>query len=314
MEDVLEITSTIQEVRQQLPKLQKTNPVQHSIINSSLHNMKCTFDDCRGLFNENLIDLYKLGFKNEENVRKFYETVVYTGFLTFYNTYLKVIDDFGESSILLPFGEFHRILDEYGLITGPLDRYTGKVPPHVVQAIKDANEKWPSYVGELYAIREINLQRNDQETLHIMQRVNKFPFHRDPKEHEYGGASSEDNKEFGDFYGINVWCQVKDWKSERLPSHLFIAAPTQKMEPLKIIKVEPRTSDPLVCSFVPNIGVVVHTSWGPEGKDVVLNLYRLLSKILKQLMDNEIIQTIFADCDYESYKPSKTPFGFIPVE
>ena len=314
MESVLEIENEIEEVRNQLPKLQKTNPVQHSIINSSLQSMKHTFDDCRGLFNENLIDLYKLGFKNEEDVGKFYETVVYTGFLTFYDTYLKVIQDFGETSILLPFSSFHRILDEYGLISGPLDRYNGKVPSHVIQTIKDANGKWPSYVGELYAIRKIILSPDDGKTLEILEKVNKFPFYHEPQESRNEDASSEDRHEFSEFYGIDAWRRLEGWESEKLPGHLFIAAPVQKMIPLEVIKVEPRTSDPLVCSFVPKVGAIVHASWGPEGKDVVLNLYRLLSKILKQLMNHEIIKTIYSDCEYENYKPSKTPFGFIPVE
>lgn len=310
METVFEIKNVVANVEKELPTLKTVNPVQHDIIQGSLQNIQRVFGCCQGLFDENLINLYKLGFKNEKRVKAFYESVVYTGFLTFYDTYTKVIEDFGESSILLPFGQFTRILDDYGLISGPLDNYTGEIPNHVVNAILDANNKWPSYLGSLHAIRKVSL--NDGYDL-LEKNINRFPFYSGKKEYAYHGysVSCDSIEKFCEFYGKSSISAVETWETEEIDGHLFIAAPVPDMEPVKKIEVLPQQKkDPLVCSFVPYVGIVVHTSWGPEGKDVVLNLYKLLSKILAKIGENEIIHTIFDECNYEIYKPSKMPFSF----
>lgn len=131
--------------------------------------------------------------------------------------------------------------------------------------------------------------------------INKFPFYRKFTNHN----------DFCDFYGVKHSTFIDGCECEELDSHLFIAAPAHEMRPLEITKTVPRkTSDPLVCSFIPHIGIIVHTSWGPEGKDIVLTLYRKLSQILKMISENEIIQTIFNNRKFKDYKPSKMAFDF----
>lgn len=291
------LSKTVKEVEVQLPVLNAVNPIQSTIIGDTLNRIKSLSPEYCALSYNDLIAKYKLGFKNEQSVK-----LVYNGFFTFFNTYLKVIEDFGESTILIPFGLFNKILDEYGLISGPFDRYTGEVPHHVVQAIIDANNHCPSYVSKLYAIRKLTYEyRNRDYVIDILKVVNKFPFYRKFTNYE----------DFGDFYGVKHSVFIDGCEGEELDSHLFIAAPAHEMTPLAITEtVTSRTIDPLVCSFIPHIGIIVHTSWGPEGKDIVLTLYRKLSQILKMISENEIIQTIFNNCEFEDYKPSKMAFDF----
>ena len=305
-----EIKQTIKEIKDQLPALKAVNPIQSTIIEGSLYNKENGFANCCALFDENLITKYKLGFKNEESVKMFYKSVVYTGFLTFYDTYMKVIEDFGESTILIPFGQFTRILDKYGLISGPFDRYKGSVPDHVLNAIKEADETHCGYVSSLQPIRELKLSGGN-DFRDLMRKINIFPFFHAPHWRRSDYIDSKDREEFYDFYMYHGYSYLDSWESDSLGGHLFIAAPISDMIPLKIIKVLPQQKeDPLVCSFVPHVGIIVHTSWGPEGKDVILNLYRMLSNILKKIGENGIIQTIFDDCNYSAYNPSKTPFNF----
>ncbi len=292
-----QIQQTVKEVEVQLPVLNAVNPIQSTIIGNTLSRIKSLSAEYCALSYNDLIAKYKLGFKNEQRGK-----LVYNGFFTFFSTYLKVIEDFGESTILIPFGLFNKILDEYGLISGPFDRYTGEVPHHVIQAIIDANNHCPSYVSKLYAIRELTYKsRNERYVIDLLKVVNKFPFYR-----KFTYSS-----DFNDFYGVRHLVLINGCESEELDSHLFIAAPAHEMIPLEITETVPRkTSDPLVCSFIPHIGIIVHTSWGPEGKDIVLTLYRKLSQILKKISENEIIQTIFNNCEFEDYKPSKMAFYF----
>lgn len=307
-----QIQQTAKEVEVQLPVLKAVNPIQSTIIGGTLSKIESISQKCYALFDENMITKYKLGFKNERSVAEFYKSVVYNGFLTFFSTYLKIIKDFGESTILIPFGLFNKILDEYGLISGSLGRYTGEVPHHVTQAIIDANNYCPSYVSKLCAISGLTFRVgcSDSDKNEAMEVINKFPFYRKFIDYKDVFDRIDQSNAFEKFYDGKSY-YIDRWENEEQTSHLFIAAPAHEMIPLEITKTVPRkTSDPLVCSFIPHIGIIVHTSWGPEGKDIVLTLYRKLSQILKMISENEIIQTIFNNCEFEDYKPSKMAFDF----
>ena len=312
MENAPEIRKSVNIVQEKLPELEVCNPIQHDIIKYALQNMGYMFNNCQNLFDEKLVKLYHVGFKNEKNVKKLYETIVYTGILTFYDTYLKVIEDFGENTILITFSDFLNILDNYELVSGPLESYTGEVPDHVIDAILNANSKYISYVSPyLDFISEILDVREDGAD-YINKKVSKFPFFHNPREKCHinsNHASFRDCDEFQKFFDLKSKYGMHGWKCTKTNSHLFIAAPANEMKTLKF-KVTPKTSDPLVCSLVPNVGIIVHASWGPEGNDIVLNLYRLLSSILKNIRENGIIASVFSDDECKKYLPSKEFFDF----
>jgi len=310
MENALEIRKSVNIVQEKLPELEVCNPIQHDIIKYALQNMGYMFNNCQNLFDEKLVKLYHVGFKNEKNVKKFYETIVYTGILTFYDTYLKVIEDFGENTILITFSDFLNILDNYKLVSGPLESYTGEVPDHVIDAILNANSKIPSYVRRnLDFISKMVFRYSDSSDINPLKaRVAKFPFFRNQTPHD-----SFANDEFFKFFNLTRTSTcLESWECKQTNSHLFVAAPKDEMETRTVFKQsQPRLQkDPLVCSLAPNVGIIVHASWGPEGNDIVLNLYRLLSSILKNIRENGIITSVFSDDEYKKYQPSKEFFDF----
>ena len=225
----------------------------------------------------------------------------YVEYLNRFKAFLKeMFELFGHHTLLVRFDDFEYILNKYNLTCGPLCAYTGAIPEENIQDIEKVTqlisiakdyefEKTRSSVGtiteewnilrstrldgprkiykyprlaedikDLHVIKEISSGYYTEEAIRL---ISRFPFKIDGK------------NELA--CGVPYNSRAISYNSEI--TRLFIAAPNNQMaNALKVVS-NIRTEDPFICSYTP-YGVMIHTSWGEESEDVILQKYKELIK------------------------------------
>lgn len=200
----------------------------------------------------------------------------------------EMLEVFGHNTLLITFKDFEKILRKYNLTCGLLEHYTGAIPEKNIVELELAIKNLQKASGEHFTGRGIsnfqydypNLAKNIWN-LHYIKEVNRqevslkeqlriqlFPFYKKVV-HNYNtyGLIPAINREIDDSYiGEGETC------------NLFIVAPyTEMMNGVKFTNFV-RSRDPFICSYTP-FGIMIHTAWGEEAEDEILDKYKALFQV-----------------------------------
>lgn len=253
-------------------------------------------------------ELESLGFSNSRNVReksrfnKTVQTVLQS--IQFIN---QIKSYFGEDTLVIKEEDMMYLIDKYDLVCGPFGEYLGHIPPEKICRIKEARNKinlfrtGGYYSGnyneydELYKhyrsnrliyLKSIHYNgdiikiKNDSISIDLVRkRVLRFGMFLVPDDdvHIYnniGGVRDQGRNYIEDTLGLlKGSITIGDIDLTHEKQHLFICAPSKDMDvdfSSKVVKYP----DPLICSLGINNSVVVHTMWGPESEDSILDKYK----------------------------------------
>lgn len=169
-------------------------------------------------------------------------------------------EHFGNHTLLVSYSDFEYILNKYGLVCGLLEHYTGVIPQENIVELEYAKSKLTSInnmtlkygIIPIRYIKEISTSKAIPNKKGIM----RFPF------------AAKDiviaNNILYDSFELKL-------SPETL---FFIAAPEKDMD-IRINMfefVKPIPEDPFICTLT-KYGVMIHTKWGEEAEDKVLNKY-----------------------------------------
>ena len=214
------------------------------------------------------------------------------------------------SSYLISFDQFYGVLERYGLAVNKINSYTGIIPQrniNEIQMVRGAIDKDGETCKRVLNLYEINEERDSNSTknYYFIREV----CHRDK---DYKKLAEKIKKiisakgriiryqyPYGSYYeasSVNLWDAViyNDWIGDhetRRPDDisfgitkldykdLMIAAPENCFsEKFRVTQVP---VDPIVFQYCP-YGVIVHSVWGEEADDKVLEEYKTLNqKILE---------------------------------
>lgn len=203
----------------------------------------------------------------------------------------EAIDKFGEQIILVSYESFLKLLQKYGLVCGEFENFMGTIPEDNLKTIKKSKRLLDSgaisnSLIEHLIVRSIFVNDRDlndegaQENLNILS---CFPFLLKDKLFSEAYAKvvrpnydseSVYHKIFGSFSG-NIWVRAVSKK-------LYIVAPSKDMKSIVEITTRVIPEDPFVITLT-KYGVLIHTMWGVESKDAILDRYKELIEKLVEL-------------------------------
>lgn len=169
-------------------------------------------------------------------------------------------EHFGNHTLLVSYSDFEYILNKYGLVCGLLEHYTGVIPQENIIDLEYAKSKLNSIedttlkdgITPVKYIEEINTSGAISNKKGIM----RFPF-------------AADNVVIAN----NTLYESSELRLSPQTS-FFIAAPEKDMD-IRINMfefVKPVPKDPFICSLT-KYGIMIHTKWGEEAEDKVLDKY-----------------------------------------
>ena len=253
-------------------------------------------------------ELESLGFSNSRNVReksrfnKTVQTVLQS--IQFIN---QIKSYFGEDTLVIKEEDMMYLIDKYDLVCGPFGKYLGHIPPEKICRIKEARNKinlfrtggyysgnyneydelykhYRSnrliYLKSIHYYGDIVKIKNDSIRIDLVrERILRFGMFLVPDDnvHTYnniGGVREQGINYIEDTLGLlKGSINIGDIDLTHEKQHLFICAPSKDMDvdfSSKVVKYP----DPLICSLGINNSVVVHTMWGPESEDSILDKYK----------------------------------------
>ena len=253
---------------------------------------------------------FDLGFTSAQNVVSWDAINKRSDCDTFVKYYMKVLDVYGKDAILVTQKEFVQIVEKYDLVCGQFCDYTGIVPDTQITKIEEAMSRLkkghkmginPYYLS---CLCDINLKKFSEKEYYDILR---FPFYKENFE------TIENEKRWE--YIMNI---VKErhkvsnidtiWSigfSGKI-TNLFIASPAKDMgmkskmekakerskaEAEKRAKKEEeiRQRDPLICTWIPNVGVIVHTAWGVEASDELIQKRTIVNEFITKIINDYIM-------------------------
>lgn len=210
----------------------------------------------------------------------------------------EMLEVFGHNTLLIRFEDFEQIVKKYNLTCGCLEDYTGVIPEKNLKELEEAKRNlkkvkdfkldvpskyipvfldldiYKSYdypylsknIRDLLKVEEVDLDIVDKQKAKTYK---IFPF-TDAKEYKskgWGNFSRERET------GIKV--------SSNIPTNLFIVAPYKDMKNGVKFSHFVKSEDPFICSYTP-FGIMVHTAWGEEAEDEVLEKYYKQLNLMEQ--------------------------------
>lgn len=223
------------------------------------------------------------------------------------------IKEFGSifpSSYLISFDQFYDILKKYKLTVGRIHNYTGIIPQKNIEEIseikrrietnrvkcsgvlnyytrhKDRNDSYNRY----YFVKEIRVRDSDYKKLaESLEKVlsGKGYLVKCPYGYDYGVS----NIGIKDASYSNDWINEEEYRTRRSDdifmnadkldyADLLIAAPENNFS--KKFKITQVPVDPIVFQCCP-YGVIIHSVWGEEADDKVLEEYKTLNRKILEL-------------------------------
>ena len=256
-----------------------------------------------GLGNSENAKLLKAKIKELENKRensKFGQEVF---------EFIKELGSIFPNSYLISFDQFYDILKKYKLTVGRICNYTGIIPQKNIEEISEVKRKieanreiclevlnyYTRYndrnsFNRFYYIKEINVRDSDYKKLaKSLKKVlqGKGFIIRYPYGSNYG-VSTIDLK---DAIYNNRWIDEEEYRTGRSDdiflrvskldhTDLLIAAPENSFS--EKFKITQMPVDPIVFQCCP-YGVIVHSVWGEEADDKVLEEYKMLNQKILEL-------------------------------
>lgn len=210
----------------------------------------------------------------------------------FFQFIKEMLEVFGHNTLLVRFDDFEQIIKKYNLTCGCLEDYTGVIPEKNLKELEEAKENlkkakkfdykdysprfyvplfyhddlryknlhYPSLyknICDLRRVKEIDTDHVDSATI---KRLKVFPF---ISTIEYSDSDIIMDKFKQRRRGIKL--------SEN-KTNLFIVAPYKDMKNGIKFRHFVKAEDPFICSYTP-FGIMIHTAWGEEAEDEVLNKY-----------------------------------------
>lgn len=258
---------------------------------------------------------YDLGFINSQNCKTWDSIILKKNRKEFVNCYAKVIETYGWDAVLVSQQEFINLVEKYQLVCGPFGFYTGDVPVSQLDKISYAesrlksgkeNKIHPYEIAYIYDLAFESIQDFDQN---LYYDILKFPFCDRSVHINKTGFECLDN------LGFDV-DPIEDIYTD-LNKNLFIAAPAENMkyftrldreldrlemeeekrrleeerrkqegeERLRREEEKRRREDPLICTWVPGIGVIIHTAWGTEADDELLQQCHVVNNFIMAMIE-----------------------------
>ena len=181
----------------------------------------------------------------------------------------------GENSVLVPFDDFVKICDKYGLTCGCFDEYTGYVPEDRLKSIANIQYK----LSEIDAYWIIKIRKFHRIT-------NATPSHL--KEHK------KRNEAYKRFCSIFPFCEYDEFipgvELRKEETSLFICAPKKYMKNVEVPIID--YTDPFICAYT-DYGVMILERWDLEAQDEVIQshdetqseILRICKRLLNQLKE-----------------------------
>ena len=250
---------------------------------------------------------YDLGFINSQNCKSWDPITKRKNCKKFVNCYAKVIETYGWDTVLISQQEFINLVEKYQLICGPFEYYTGEVPVSRLDKISYAKSRLKSgkengiHPYKIAFIYDLAFNRIQDFNSKLYYDILKFPFcvksvHTNESYYEHLCNCGFNPKPIDNLYS-------------RLETNLFIAAPAENMKyferldgELKRLKMEAerrmreeekrkreeekrRREDPLICTWVPDIGVIIHAAWGTEADDELLQQRHVVNNFIMAMIE-----------------------------
>lgn len=204
----------------------------------------------------------------------------------------EMLEVFGHNTLLIRFDDFEQIIKKYNLTCGCLEDYTGVIPEKNLKELEEAKENlkkakkfdckdysprvyvplfnhddlryknlhYPSLyknICDLKRVTEIDTDYVDSATI---KRLKVFPF-----------ISTKERSDY-DIVADLFKQRETGIKLSREKTNLFIVAPYKDMKNGIKFRHFVKSKDPFICSYTP-FGIMVHTAWGEEAEDEVLEKY-----------------------------------------
>lgn len=248
-------------------------------------------------------ELVSVGLSNTKNARlikKRMDTMVESSErIVKANKLLKFTKDlrthFGETTLLIGTAQFEKLCRKYNLSIGTINQYTGTIPDKNFRELQKALTKAKSFQNELniksgsymYFVNGVEYYSSVADDSEVYQAKEWI------RENRFISAerilSADGTLSLGDVVNCNpdlpISLRAYDYKnliqfrcSPVTKETMFIACPPDqlKVEPLKITT---KAVDPIVFQYSP-YGIVIHTMWGEESEDAVIEEYKRLNNLM----------------------------------
>lgn len=222
--------------------------------------------------------LVKLGLSNSVNARELKTIIVYNKSIIKAQNLIKYIKKvnsiLNKNSYLISFEQFEQICQKYNLVYNLLENYTGVIPEeNIIQLenISDKISKIPNINENIYLVNEVNITSDGEDFANWMKgkRILYLPSLVRLKFYDQIW-NSDVNTDYPD-------CPIVEHnalnfiKASKLTNTTFlIAAPESHFKDNFKITIN---KDPIVFQICP-YGCLIHSVWGEEANDVVLERYR----------------------------------------
>lgn len=252
--------------------------------------------------NTNSKKCFDLGFTNSRNVKQNDSISMRRDYNVFIRNYLKMLEIYGENAIMVTQKEFIDIVNRYNLFCGPFKNYHGEIPSNQIDEIDVAKKKlWLGrlvnlHPYKLYCLSAIEFKNRIDEGSY--EQIMRFPFY--DEDLSFGGramiAQRHGNMGIGRYYFNEQ-------------PNLFIAAPKSQIGVMKLLEYERLRQqgrkqskwfqeiqqerekqwvqqDPLICTWIPNIGIIIHTAWGTEANDKLLEMRKVINHFITEVIND----------------------------
>lgn len=265
-------------------------------------------DECEQLSNE-LLRLHSLGLENTKNYKAINRRVkllkqamrdtIKARKLIDFTKELRAC--FGESTLLISYSQFEKVLDKYKLTWDLLSNYTGAIPNKNILEIANIKNNISEFKYDLNV-------GNDRWLWKVKKCVNNTVFNSDKTDYLFklftkwvsskngfifssckAYPSYESCLYLGSLINVNpdIPKQIKEYPRifriyiQGTPikaDDMFIACPPDQLKK-QSIEFTKEAVDPIVFQFSP-YGIVIHSMWGEEAEDKIFEEYKKVNNLL----------------------------------
>lgn len=203
---------------------------------------------------------------------------------------------FGETTLLIGTAQFEKLCKKYNLSIGTIGQYTGTIPDKNLRELQRTITKVGNFRGRLNntnlelhmcfveGIEYDTLAVGDSEVRIAKEWVRENRVINSRREPYANGTVY-----LSDVIDCNpnVPTRLREYRycnlirlkcSPVIKETMFIACPADqlKVQPLKIVE---KATDPIVFQYSP-YGIIIHTMWGEESEDIVIEEYKRLNNLM----------------------------------
>lgn len=224
----------------------------------------------------------------------------------------EMLEVFGHNTLLVRFDDFEQIIRKYNLACGRLEDYTGIIPEKNLAELESAKQKLvkaKDYKSRV-TYREFSKTNFCDSALFIPHFIDShinnnieyvYPFlnehiHELIKVEEIDPEYVDESKI--ESYKIFPFIKSKEYLStgitemfrqrqtgvkvdDKGSTNLFIVAPYKDIKNGVRLRRFVKAEDPFICSYT-TFGIMIHTAWGEEAEDEVLDKYHKMINLLEE--------------------------------